>query len=137
MLRFKNEILLFHFINYRDLLNLDKLDLADNKLSTVPSSAMMPIPQLRELQLSNNQITSLKNFTFIYLTALIKLGKYFNESTQYLVMFFKFQNESENGNWLIFFFNFRQRIKWVWSWGHWGTSIFWTWQFEMAEAWQK
>ena len=81
LLRFKNEILLFHFTTYRDLLNLDKLDLADNKLSNVPSSAMMPIPQLRELQLSNNQITSLKNFTFIYLTALIKLGKYFNERT--------------------------------------------------------
>ena len=78
---FQNQILLFHFMTYRDLLNLDKLDLADNTLSTVPSSAMMPIPQLRELQLSNNPITSLKNFTFIYLTALIKLGKYLNEST--------------------------------------------------------
>ena len=60
----------------RQLLNLDKLDLTDNNLKDVPSSAMTAIPQLRELQLSQNSIRKIKSFAFSYLSELIKLGQY-------------------------------------------------------------
>ena len=60
----------------RQLLNLDKLDLSDNDLREVPSAAMMSISRLRELQLSRNPIRRLKDFSFEYLTGLIKLGMY-------------------------------------------------------------
>ena len=79
------QIYQFNSLNYnqylipvfkRQLLNLDKLDLTDNKLNDVPTSAMTAIPQLRELQLSQNPIQKIKSFAFSYLNELIKLGQY-------------------------------------------------------------
>ena len=67
-------LILFLLPLFRQLRNLDRLDLSTNDLREVPSRAMMPITQLRELQLSKNPIQRLKNFAFTYLTQLIRLG---------------------------------------------------------------
>ena len=74
-IRSKTFLMYFLYFITRQLLNLDKLDLTDNNLNDVPSSAMVAIPQIRELQLSQNPIRRIKSFAFSYLNELIKLGQ--------------------------------------------------------------
>ena len=108
------------------------MDLTDNKLNDVPTSAMTAIPQLRELQLSQNPIQKIKSFAFSYLNELIKLGQYQSWLTH--IMHVLYIREA----WKYLKTDFQvvswYRTKLVWNWNCWISGVLWTQEFKMAET---